>query len=577
MANLGRIWRTLAPIPAHMHLARLGTEIRRRIWPPMLPLLVARWRRRGRDHAANVKIEAIARLGRALSTSARASGGSNTSQLVLAGQVVGTLPAINWALPQARPLQVYEAHYLGWLEELVEFPDADNIDLALSSVRGWFEAATRLKKAWEPYPRARRTLHTLRALARLSVVDDSVPALAELRSELLNISATAAYDLQWLLETHLDGNHLLVDHLALAASEQAFGARKGATTQLLTQFDRQWTEDGSHIEQSPMYHALLLEDLLTVAGLLKPDDTWNQAVAERVGRALAWLAAVRHPCGDLPAFGDTEPRVLERLPMTSAALNGITPAKTNPALSAWVATTADHHVVVHTAPVCFNRQPGHAHADSLSLEYSYHGTPVLTDAGLPGYGGHPDRAWSRSERAHSTMALENTPAMELWAVFRLGRRGNVSVLDHGTLGPWRWLVACHNWPVGGHKHTRMVALHDIGTLILVDRYDTTPVRDIVARTRLRLHHRVEAQRVQHGVDLLEPALEIHSTGDCSLEADVRFPQRGEAVASSNVVIEMTQGTAIWTCLTARKGQGIGQLRASLEPTWLRLAGKEKIA
>ena len=469
-------WRTLAPLPVGMHAWRVANDARKAMWRPGLPALVALWRQRGQDSARQARMVPLADLGRALEAAPPPQADALLAgRLVLAGRDLGTFPPESWALPDARPLEVYEAHYLDWADALAAqalVRDGDTLRHLHEALKSWTAESARLDKPWEPYPRARRTLAATRAAARLTLAEQHgrdrwTDTHGAVRDLLLAIAAAAATDLALFLEKHLDGNHLLVDRMAQAVAELAWGSGTGARHALADEVERQFPGDGAHVEASPMYHALLLEDLLTVRALW-PAAPDRQRFDHLVQRALGWLAAVRHPDGQLPAFGDSAPDTLTGLALTRTALGGATRGQTQPTQSAWVSRHGGHLVVVHTAAPVWTPQPGHAHADTLSLEWSRHDARVLADAGLAGYEGDPHRALNRQERSHSTVEITGAPQLELWGAFRVGARGRLDRVETGRVDGWDWLGAIHVWPGGHHRHVRLVAQHPTGRLVVAD-------------------------------------------------------------------------------------------------------------
>ena len=397
--GIGRLWRTLRPLPVGTHGWRALNEVRQRTWGAVLPLLVLTWHQQGAARAPKAKAEALLALGAVLNAAPPPpSTGLVDGRFVLSGREVSAFPPPDWQLPGARPLERYEADYLGWADALVAAATANGDRAALAlcqqALDGWQQASRRLDKAWEPYPRARRCLATLQAAARLTVMahhgrDRIDPAHQALRDRLLVVAGAAAAGLDSLAERHLDGNHLLVDRIAAAAAEAVFGTGESALVAAVTEAERQFPRDGGHVEAAPMYHALLIEDLLVLRGLLGARRPVRQRLDAVLARATAWLAAVRHPDGQLPAFGDTDPRVLQNLPLTRTAVSRTPPGVTDPWQSAWISRRGGDLAIVHTAPPAWDPQPGHAHADHLSVEWSWRDRRVLADAGLAGYEGDP--------------------------------------------------------------------------------------------------------------------------------------------------------------------------------------------
>lgn len=478
-AVLPRLWRTLQPLPWQLHGFRVVNDLRKRAWLPVLPALVALWQARGRDAARLVRLDALAALGARLdSCAAPGARDLQAGRLVLAGRTL-PFPPPDWRLPGARPLEVYQVHYLDWTDALAAAVAQDGgedlLPMFSAVLASWRAAAPGVAKAWEPYPRARRVLACLRAAARLQAMtrhgrDGLRDAHLTLRDGLLAIAGTAACDLAPLLERHLGGNHLLVDRIALAAAEAAWGRGERDQLAAVREADAQFPHDGAHVEASPMYHALLCDDLLVLRGLMATPSPVSARLDVVLDRALGWLAAVRHPDGRLPGFGDSDPDTLDRLPLVRTALASARPVSApDPRHSVWTARQGGHFAVVHTAPPAWSAQPGHAHADHLAVEWSCADVRVLADAGLAGYEGDPHREWNRSAASHSTLEVPGAPSIELWASFRVGARGHVQAIAQGHEDGWDWLTAAHVWPDGSLRHERLVAQHRHGRLILADR------------------------------------------------------------------------------------------------------------
>lgn len=518
------------------------------------------------------------RLDVALSVAPRLdSAAASAGHLVAAGRHVASLPPASWQLDGARPLEVYEAHYLGWAEALVATGDDADFARCWRSVESWHRQAPALTQPWEPYPRARRALSCLRAAARLRRSAD--PRAPLLQRWLHEIALTAALPLGGLLERHLGANHLLVNRLALAAIGAAMAppARRAHAdveswpAALIREWRGQFRSDGSHVEGSAMYHAQLLEDALTVAHLTGP----THGLAADIRTATRWCSGMQHPDGALPAFGDCDPGVLADLPLLRHALASATPSAPAPHQSAWVARANGGDVMVHTGPMVFTPQPGHAHADGLSLEYSHQGQRVLCDAGLSGYALAPLRPWNRSEAAHSVVEVPGDGQLELWGSFRVGARGETSVVATGVHAGWQWLAARLSWPSGRHHQLRLVALGPLGSLYLVDQVDHRSPPVLAALQRLRLHEAIAPISDRGDWRLTGAgALSVQSSGAYVAEPSRRFPRRGREVATTTLVGIMPSGVPRHTLLSDRLG--LADVRARLAPVWKSVAARAHI-
>lgn len=158
-----------------------------------------------------------------------------------------------------------------------------------------------LGNGWAPYVLSRRIINWVKH--HLAGNHLSAKAIASL--------AMQADALNKRLEYHLLGNHLLVNAVALQFAGLFFKGKQAdkwyqrGKNILQAQLAEQWLPDGGHFELSPMYHALLLEDLLDLLHLHK---VYQREIAEswqlRVRMMLAWYQRFSYPDGSVPHFND---------------------------------------------------------------------------------------------------------------------------------------------------------------------------------------------------------------------------------------------------------------------------------
>ena len=586
-SRLGRYWRTLRPIPPQQHVVRLLQVARKKAWRPLLPTLIGQWRLGGAAQAAALTPNAtmaLLRLGTVLAQAPKpAWPGLQSQRFVLGGRDVAAFPPPRWHDKDLRPLELYEVTYLQWLDAwvswLLQQDDRQALQAAAGALADWQTESVSVPAAWEPYPRARRVLACLTCAARLQVAGDPLPAF---RLALLAEAAAARSALRWLLEYHLDGNHLLVDRLALAAAALVFGEARGRTNTALaaakSQCARQFAPDGSHVEGSPMYHALLLEDMLLV------DALQPGVLGDVVPMSLGWLAAIVHPDGLVPAFGDTAPTVLSGLSLVPARLQTTAPGQPQPRHSVWCQRTGDSLVVVHTAPD-FAPQPGHSHDDHFSVEWSAGGVRRLADVGLAGYEGDPRRPWNRSAAAHSTVSVAGRPGLEAWSAFRVGDRGLVTAWDSGQEAGWPGFAGRFVFPAdtaGVLWHDRVV-LSQSAALVIFDRLGgPAAAREPPAHTRFLLTAGVwDSPAVYcHRSTAEQSAATTRIVCDRAylVESSERLPARDRIEVASDLVLSVDGfGTVVGLLAVSGVAEeprtaDLQQARRTAEQILLRLAG-----
>jgi uncharacterized heparinase superfamily protein len=360
--------------------------------------------------------------------------------------------AADWDRPERDRLWRYNLHYFDDL-------NAAEADARETWHRGlmsrWIaENPPGLGSGWEPYPLS------------LRIVNWSKWALSGHRlDEVMRQSlAVQARFLRGRLEWHLLGNHLFANAKALAFAgalfqgEEAAGWLAKGLEILAREVPEQILPDGGHFELSPMYHALILEDLLDLLNLaaafpgVVPDaqrGVWRAAVA----RMRAWHAAMTHPDGEIAFFNDAAtgiappPAALEAY----AVRLGLAPSQapsdglTHLADSGYVRLAGPASVLLlDVAPVGPDYLPGHAHADTLSFELSLHEQRLVVNSGTSVYGTGPERLRQRSTSAHSTVEVDGENSSEVWSGFRVARRARPFGLHLSDAGGAQTVACAHS-------------------------------------------------------------------------------------------------------------------------------------
>ena len=335
------------------------------------------------------------------------------------------IPGDDWSANGASYLWRYNLHYFDDL-------NAEGADGRRSwheqAMENWIKAnSPGTGTGWEPYPSSLRIVNWIKyALAGAPL---SEPAMASL--------AMQARLLCRRLEYHLLGNHLFANAKALvfagawfAGSEADKWLRKGGAI-LEKEIREQILPDGGHFERSPMYHSLVLEDVLDMINLARvyPHRRFSdlEALTETAGRMLAWLDAMTHPDGEISFFNDASSGIApkpgslkeyaERLGVTAAG------ALRDLQASGYARFGQGPWTVFYdAAPVGPDYQPGHAHADTLAFELSADGERLISNSGTSTYEPSAQRDFERSTRAHNTVELDRKDSSEVWASFRVARR-----------------------------------------------------------------------------------------------------------------------------------------------------------
>lgn len=398
----------------------------------------------------------------------------------------------DWNNPGLPKLWLYNLHY---------FDDLRAQDAAARSswhrdlIRRWIVENPRATgNGWEPYPISLRIVNWI-AWA-LAGNDLDAAARESLADQVRVLGAT--------LEFHLLGNHLLANAKALVFAGSYFSGPEAETWLRagLDLLDAQWREqildDGGHFELSPMYHAIILEDVLDLiqlarifpAGLEQAEK--SQMWPKLARQMLAWLLDMSHPDGEIAFFNDAAfgiARTFGELAEYAASLgvsrvDGGAGALCQLAQSGYARLQSGPFMAIFDmAEIGPAYLPGHGHADVLSLEVSLHGQRLITNAGTSSYANDAVRDEERSTAAHATVEIDGQSSSEVWASFRVGRRAHPFDVSVATTGKTVSASASHDgyrWLPGKPVHRRDVTVSP-GSLRVCDRITGAGNHTVIAR------------------------------------------------------------------------------------------------
>lgn len=414
---------------------------------------------------------------------------------------VRRVPKGDWTVPGVCLLWRYNLHYFDDL-------NAEGAELRRhwheEAIEDWVGANPPAKgTGWEPYPTSLRVVNWIKyALTGGRLSDAACMSLA-----------MQVRHLRRRLEYHLLGNHLFANAKALvfagawfAGDEADAWLNKGMAI-LEKEIPEQILPDGGHFERSPMYHALVTEDMLDLINLTRAfphavTACWKPLVdswPDTVRRMLRWLDIMRHPDGEIAFFNDAAfgiapaPAELHRYAYELLGESGAgLPHFVHLPDSGYVRVRCGEAVLIaDVAPVGPDYLPGHAHADTLSFELSLFGQRTIVNGGTSRYGLGPERQAERGTAAHSTVTVDGENSSEVWAGFRVARRAKPFDLKL-AVSEGEVLVSCAH---DGYKrlsgrpvHRRTWCLRK-GTLRVEDRVEGT-YRS--AQARYHLHPSVTA-------------------------------------------------------------------------------------
>lgn len=358
----------------------------------------------------------------------------------------------SWNDPAHDKLWLYNLHYFDWLRQKELPEDEGNRWIAKWTA----ENPPPSGNGWEPYPISLRIVNWIKwHLSGHTLTEEARHSLAVQTRFLMH-----------RLEYHLLANHLLANAKALVFAGCFFRgpeAEKWLAKGLeiyREQLPEQILPDGGHFELSPMYHSIILEDLLDLKNIHAPLE-----LDDCIGRMLRWLSVMTGPDGRIAFFNDAaysialDPAVLhayaeklgfERCPLPEEDIllpdsgyarlvrNGMT-------------------LIADCGEPGPSYQPGHAHADALSFELWSGTKKILTNGGTGRYYASPERAEQRSSGAHNTLRIDGVSSSEVWSAHRVARRGHplsFGLSDgvlRGVFRTWKGFVHARTWRFEGNE------------------------------------------------------------------------------------------------------------------------------
>jgi len=340
--------------------------------------------------------------------------------------------ADQWNDARKSMLWRYNLHYF---DDLATRSSPERAAMQRELIGRWIlENPSGMGIGWEPYPLSLRIVNWIKW------------CLGGQQHEPHWIDSLAV-QLRWLernVEWHLLGNHVLANAKALVfagmffAGEEADRWRAQGLDIYWHELSEQILADGGHFELSPMYHAIILEDLLDLMNAARAYGQETEPVVKTLPTTISgmrkWLTAMTHPDGCPAFFNDASFDIAPTISdleayATRLGLEAVAklPEGVHVLKSSGYAciNCAEMTAILDMAPVGPDYIPGHAHADTLSFELSLGRERIVVNSGTSTYAVGPLRTAQRSTASHSTVEIGDLSSSEVWGSFRVARRARV--------------------------------------------------------------------------------------------------------------------------------------------------------
>lgn len=346
-----------------------------------------------------------------------------------------------WDFPNRTPLWNYNLHYFEFIFPMVKaYKDTgeegffNQIKLCLNA---WIDnnPLSAGGHGWAPYTISLRLTNWLFCYTALQEMFETDQPFHE--KLISSIHAQFTF-LSNHLEKDLLANHYFENLKALLLCSLFFGddaTEKAALKEFKEQCREQILPDGMHFELSPMYHKIILEDIMRVAIALRTAGKADQDVEVYIQPMLDVAFSLEEGLDRIPLFNDCGNNVAKSLDaLVSAAKNHFDVSPVYKAQMSdsgyYIFKQKDWKLIVDAGQPGPLYNPGHAHCDAMSFELFYQGKPIIVNCGTFAYQCE-ERAFFRSTQAHNTVQREGVEQSQCWGNFRMAKAAVVKVIGLG--------------------------------------------------------------------------------------------------------------------------------------------------
>lgn len=262
--------------------------------------------------------------------------------------------------------------------------------------------------------------------------------------------------------------------------------------ELLEQLQEQISKDGMHFELSPMYHKIILEDLIKITLWLKNESVYLK-LCHYIQKMIDVMYSFEEGLGKTPAFNDSTDGIskeFESLLKTCKQGFNITPKYTDSLDHSgyYILKSDQYKMIFDCGEICPSYLPAHGHCDALSYELSVKGTPVLVNSGTYQYEGGQWRNYFRKTSAHNTVMIGDREQSEFWGSFRVANRIRDIKKSRFHYNGIKFISGAYKTYFGA-RHTRFIGEIDENVLLVIDKVKSDAFEE--ARSYIHLTPEVE--------------------------------------------------------------------------------------
>jgi uncharacterized heparinase superfamily protein len=477
--------------------------------------------------------------------------------------------SIDWNDTNLTKLWLYNLHYFDYLLSVIGNDSEKSFNRAKSLVLDWIESnPVGYNNGWEPYPLSLRIVNWIYFyLYNQAFIEKDI----KFKTRFLNSLYQQCSYLLHFIEFHIKANHLFKNAKAIVIGGYFFEKNEWITKGqriLSHELEEQILQDGGHFEHSPMYHSIILEDILDIINFTSgqkyvADQLKFKQLMDSATKMLIWLETLIQPDSEIPLFGDSAFKIslqLEQLKdyyqevcKTNFLSNGQSRLESLDSTGYYIFRSSDQYLIIDGGKLSVDYQPGHAHCDLFSFEYTYKSKRFIVDSGPGEYINTELRQKARSIYGHNCMVVNGLDQAEIWQSFRMGRRvrsGKIEISRDNDRLVFRGCYKNNLSRLYSYRHQREVLFKENKFFVIIDKVEANRVESLENIIHTHPGCKIDLNKGIVNVSRGEDTIYIFYNID---KLKIRIvdwlytPEFGKIVASKKIVFEPKNITHVTMC------------------------------
>lgn len=407
-----------------------------------------------------------------------------------------------WNNKELQHLWRYNLHYFEYLFELAYEYSKDNSQEQYYKkfkyfIENWIDNNTlAYGDGWHPYTISLRLTNWISVY---QIFKDKIELDDEFTKKIKESMYLQYKYLQKHLEKDVLGNHYFENIKALIIGSIFFEDKRVKDKfkkVLLKQLDEQILKDGMHFELSPMYHKIVLEDLIKITYWLR-DEPVYKGLIYFIQKMIDVTYSFEVNFGKTPAFNDSADGISKDYKSLLGVCKryfDLSPQYKNSFEDSGFYIINNQYIklIFDTGDICPSYLPAHGHCDALSFELSINNMPVIVNLGTYKYENGKWRDYFRSTKSHNTVAISNKEQSQFWSSFRVAKRIKTVRRKQFTYKDIQF-YAGYYMSYHGAEHKRYIGYIDEKRILILD-YVKAKMKDniksylhFVPRVQLKIH------------------------------------------------------------------------------------------